>query len=148
MAAVDLAERAAAEARLRDRLESGILASIPHVVINGDREHRLPNTLNVGVAFLEGEGMLLHLDLEGIAASTGSACSSGTLEASHVQLAMGRSHAEAHGSLRFSLGRENTAADIDETVAILARVVGQLRAMSPLYNDFLRSRRAEAKPQP
>lgn len=145
LAARDLPERAAIEAELRDRLEAGILAAIPHVRVNGDRTHRLPNTLNVGVAFVEGEGMLLHLDLEGIAASTGSACSSGTLEASHVQLAMGRSHEQAHGSLRFSLGRETTAEDTDRTISALARIVENLRAMSPLYRDFVRAQQTEAR---
>jgi len=140
LAGADLAVSAAREAGLRDRLEQGILERIPHVRVNGDPQRRLPNTLNVGVAFLEGESMLVNLDIEGIAASTGSACSSGTLEPSHVQLAMGRSHEQAHGSLRFSLGRENTAAQIEETITTLARIVARLRAMSPLYSDFIRGR--------
>lgn len=136
IAARDLAQVTAHETQLRDRLEAGILGRIPHVRVNGDRDNRLPNTLNVGVAFLEGESMLVNLDLEGIACSTGSACSSGTLEPSHVQLAMGRSHEAAHGSLRFSLGRDNTAEEIDYTVSTLAAVVERLRQMSPLYHDF------------
>jgi len=139
-----LAEVAAHEARLRDRLQQGILARVPHVQVNGHLTERLPNTLNVGFMFVEGEGLLMNLDLEGIAVSTGSACSSGDLKPSHVLLALGLDHAAAHGTLRFSLGRSNTEVEIDATIDAVARVVERVRAMSPMYHDFRKQQQAEA----
>lgn len=143
IAAAELPSVAQREATLRDKLERGILECIPHMRVNGDRRQRLPNTLNVGVAFVEGEALLVNLDLEGIAIATGSACSSGSLKPSHVQLAIGRSHEQAHGSLRFSLGRETTEEEIDITIEALERVVQKLRVMSPLYSDFVNGRQTE-----
>jgi cysteine desulfurase len=135
---------AAQEARLRDRLEAGLRAAVPHIMINGHPTERLPNTLNVGFRFVEGEAMLMNLDLEGIAISTGSACSSGDLEPSHVLMAMGIAVEDAHGTLRFSLGKETTDEEIDATIAAVARVVERVRAMSPMYADFKRQQAGSA----
>lgn len=121
--------------RLRDKLIDGILSKIDYVKLNGPRgEKRLPNNVNVSINFVEGESLLLSLDMLGIAASSGSACTSGSLDPSHVLLAMGLSHEVAHGSLRFSLGRQNTDEDIDFVLQELPKIVDRLRAMSPLYN--------------
>src|SRR5690554_3063464 len=117
---------------LRDRLIAG-LSEIPATKINGSLENRLPNNVNVCFEYVEGESLLLNLDLLGIAASSGSACSSGSLEPSHVLLAMGLSHEIAHGSLRLTLGRENTEADVDFVLQEIPGIVERLRAMSPLY---------------
>ena len=120
-------------ARLRDRLENGLLDGIADVRVNGHREHRLPNTLNVSFKYVEGESLLMYLDFEGIAVSTGSACSSGSLEPSHVLLALGLSHGWAHGSVRFSLGRYTTEEEIDYALEKTKLVVERCRKMSPLY---------------
>ena len=120
-------------AALRDRLEKGILERIPEVRINSHPDFRLPNTLNVSFKYVEGESILYLLDFEGIAISTGSACSSGSLEPSHVLLAMGLDHGLAHGSIRFSLGRYSTSEEVDFTVEKLVAIIERLRAMSPLY---------------
>ena len=135
--AVELAQREIEEeveylTILRDRLIEGLLERIDHIRLNGHPSQRLPNNVNVSIDFVEGESMLLNLDLEGIAASTGSACSSSRLEASHVLLALGLPHEQAHSSLRFTLGRETTEEDIDRVFEVLPRVVAKLRAMSPL----------------
>ncbi len=116
---------------MRDRLEEGILSSCPDVRINGDREHRLPNTLNVSFEFIEGEAILLLLDELGIAASSGSACTSGSLEPSHVMRAMGVPFTAAHGSIRFSLSRYNTDEDIDYVLEHMPTIVKRLRNISP-----------------
>ncbi len=116
---------------MRDRLEEGILATCPDVRVNGDRENRLPNTLNVGFEFIEGEAILLMLDEVGIAASSGSACTSGSLEPSHVMRAMGVPFTAAHGSIRFSLSRYNTDEDVSYTLEHVPRVVKRLRELSP-----------------
>ncbi|MDI9460350.1 cysteine desulfurase NifS [Candidatus Darwinibacter acetoxidans] len=129
------AERVDENARLtkmRDRLIQG-LQKIPHTRVNGSLEQRLPNNVNVCFEFIEGESMLLNLDLRGIAASSGSACTSGSLDPSHVLLAMGLSHEIAHGSLRLTLGRDNTEADVDVVLQEVPGIVERLRAMSPLY---------------
>ncbi|HPT83559.1 MAG TPA: cysteine desulfurase NifS [Limnochordia bacterium] len=118
--------------KLRDRLISG-LSRIPHTRVNGHLEQRLPNNVNVCFGFIEGESMLLNLDLRGIAASSGSACTSGSLDPSHVLLAMGLSHEIAHGSLRLTLGRENTEEDVEFVLQEIPGIVERLRAMSPLY---------------
>jgi cysteine desulfurase len=118
---------------LRDKLWSGISREISEVVLNGHPENRLAGTLNFSVRYIEGESMLLNLDMQGVYASSGSACTSGSLEASHVLLAMGLPHDLAHGSLRFSLGRFNTGEDIDRVIEVLPAIVKKLRAMSPLY---------------
>ena len=125
---------------LRDKLITGLCQRIDHIRLNGHPSQRLPNNVHVSIEFVEGESMLLNLDLEGIAASTGSACSSGSLEPSHVLLAMGLSHELAHGSLRFSLGRETTEEDIDRVVEVLPQIVAKLRSMSPLLKSGLGER--------
>ena len=116
---------------LRDRLEEGILASCPDVRVNGDREHRLPNTTNISFEFIEGEAILLLMDQYGIAASSGSACTSGSLEPSHVMRAMGVPFTAAHGSIRFSLSRYNTQADVDHVLKHLPPLITRLRELSP-----------------
>jgi cysteine desulfurase len=118
---------------LRDRLMSGILAKIPHSRLNGHPEKRLPGNINISFEFIEGESMLLWLDDEGICASTGSACTSGSLEPSHVLLATGLPVEISHGSLRLTLGNINTDADVDFVLEVLPKVVSRLREMSPLY---------------
>jgi cysteine desulfurase len=118
---------------LRDRLMKGILATIPHARLNGHPEKRLPGNINISFEFIEGESMLLWLDDEGICASTGSACTSGSLEPSHVLLATGLPVEISHGSLRLTLGNVNTDADVDFVLEVLPKVVAKLRDMSPLY---------------
>ena len=118
---------------LRDKLIKGILEKIDNVYLNGHPERRLPNNVNVSVESIEGESMLLSLDMEGIAASTGSACTSASLEASHVLLALGLSHELAHGSLRFTLGRYTEEEDINKVLEILPKIVKKLRSISPLW---------------
>ena len=118
-------------ARLRDKLETGLLSTCPDASVNGDRSHRVPNTTNISFAYIEGEAMLYHLSDKGICASTGSACSSGSLEPSHVIRAMGVPFTSAHGSLRFSLSRYTTEAEIDYTLETMPKIVATLRALSP-----------------
>jgi cysteine desulfurase len=118
---------------LRDKLIKGLLEHIDHTHLNGHPEKRLPNNVNISVDFIEGESMCLNLNLEGICASTGSACSSGNLEASHVLLAMKIPHERAHGSLRFTLGKWTTEEEIERVLDVLPGIVTKLRAMSPLY---------------
>ncbi|KUO50620.1 MAG: cysteine desulfurase NifS [Desulfitibacter sp. BRH_c19] len=120
--------------KLRDKLTKGILENIPHTRLNGHPEKRIASNVNVSVEFIEGESLLLSLDMRGIGASSGSACTSGSLDPSHVLLAMGLSHEIAHGSLRMTLGRENTEEDVDYVLEVLPQIVDRLRAMSPLYN--------------
>jgi len=119
--------------QLRDRLESGLKARIPSIHINAESAPRLPNTSNIMVDFAEGEGLVISLDLKGIAVSTGSACSSGSLEPSHVLTAIGKTPDEAHGSLRFSLNAMNTAEDVDDVLEVLPGIVERLRELSPYY---------------
>ncbi len=121
---------------MRDRLEDGILSQVPDVKLNGtpDRDQRLPNTLNISFAYIEGESLLLNLDMFGIAASSGSACTSGSLEPSHVMGAMCVEVTLAHSSTRFSLGPETTDEEIDKVLEVLPATVQRLRDMSPLYN--------------
>ena len=121
-------------AAMRDRLAEGILAAIPYARINGTMKNRLPGNLNVAFEFIEGESLTLLLDMEGICASTGSACSSATLEPSHVLLAIGLPHEKAHGSLRITLSHENTEEDVDYILEKLPPIVKRLRDMSPLYD--------------
>jgi cysteine desulfurase len=118
---------------LRDKLIKGILDKIEYARLNGHPAERLPNNVNVSISYVEGESMLLNLDMEGIACSTGSACTSSSLEPSHVLAAIGLSHELAHGSLRFSLGRLTSEEDIDYCLTRLSGIVRKLRAMSPLY---------------
>lgn len=117
---------------LRDKLIEGLTA-IPHSRLNGSQTKRLPNNVNMCFEFIEGESLLLNLDMKGVAASSGSACTSGSLDPSHVLLAMGLSHEIAHGSLRLTLGRDTTEADIDYVLQEIPPIVERLRAMSPLY---------------
>jgi len=134
--AVDNMEHnAAKETALRDRLIAG-LEEIPHGALNGDRERRLPSNVNFCFEGIEGESLLLLLDDMGIAASSGSACTSGSLDPSHVLLAIGRPHEVAHGSLRLSLSEETTEAEVDETIAAVKSVVARLRAMSPVWDEL------------
>lgn len=118
---------------LRDRLIGGILTEVPHTRLNGHPTRRLPGNVNVSVEFVEGESMLLLLDSHGICASTGSACTSGSLEPSHVLMAIGLPHEIAHGSLRLTLGLTNTREDVDAILKVVPEVATQLRTMSPLY---------------
>jgi len=131
----EMTEEAERLTYFRDQLIRGILERIDHTRLNGHPVMRLPNNVNISVDFVEGESMLLNLDLEGICASTGSACSSSSLEPSHVLLAMGLSHERAHGSLRFSLGKWTTEEEIEQILDILPRIVAKLRAMSPLLKS-------------
>lgn len=119
--------------KLRDRMIDAILTQIDHVRLNGHRTRRLPNNVNVSIEYVEGEAMLLNLDVKGIAVSSGSACSSGSLSPSHVLMAMGVPSEIAHGSLRFSMGKGTTEADVDHVVRTLVDIVAKLRQMSPLY---------------
>jgi cysteine desulfurase len=128
-------EMLASEARvkqLRDRLLAGLMNNITDIKLNGHPTQRLNNNINVSIKYVEGESMLLNLDFEGIAASTGSACSSGTLDPSHVLLAIGLPHEMAHGSVRFTLGHWTTEAEIDHVLNVFPKIVEKLRAMSPL----------------
>jgi cysteine desulfurase len=122
------------EQKLRDRLEKGLL-QIPETEINGDRKNRLPNTTNIGFKYIEGEAILLSLDRFGICASSGSACTSGSLEPSHVLRAMGLPYTTLHGSIRFSLSRYTTDAEVDRVLEVMPVIVERLRAMSPFNND-------------
>jgi len=121
-------------ARLRDKLVAGVLERIPESRLTGHPTRRLPNSASFLFKYIEGESILLRLDLLGVAASSGSACTSGSLEPSHVLAAMGYKHEDAHGSLRLTLGKENTESDIDYVLEILPGIVEKLRKMSPLYN--------------
>lgn len=132
LARLELEERANNLSSLRDRLEHGILQAVAGVLVNGSAEHRLPHITNLRFDGVEGESILLGLDVEGIAVSTGSACTAGSLDPSHVLLAMGMSHEAAQGSVRFSLGLGNTAGEIDEVVRILTDLVSRLREVAPL----------------
>ena len=118
---------------LRDKLISGIEAKIDGVKLNGHRTKRLPGNVNFSFQYIEGESILLNLDLNGIAASSGSACTSGSLEPSHVLLAMGLSHEIAHGSVRFTLGHFNTDEDVNYVLHVLPGIIQKLREMSPLW---------------
>jgi len=124
--------------KLRDKLEQGIMAAIPEVKLNGHPTRRLPNTLNVSFAYIEGESILLNFDMKGIAASSGSACTSGSLEPSHVMCAMCVDVVLAHSSTRFSLGADNTEDDVDFILQELPPIVQRLREMSPLFNNDAR----------
>jgi cysteine desulfurase len=123
------------EKKLRDRLEKGLLAAISDCAVNGDTAHRLPNTTNIGFKYIEGEAILLSLDQYGICASSGSACTSGSLEPSHVLRAMGLPYTILHGSIRFSLSRFTTDAEIDRVLEVMPPIVERLRSLSPFNND-------------
>ena len=120
---------------IRDKIEKGIIETIPDVIINGNTDKRLYNTLNVSIKYIEGESILAFLDNQGFALSSGSACSSKSLEPSHVLLALGLKHEEAHGSLRISLGKYNKKEDADKLIEILPPIVERLRSMSPFWKN-------------
>jgi len=131
-------EKAKKETMLRDYLIGRIESEIPYCRLNGDRVKRLPNNVNFSFRFIEGESLLIMLDMEGICASSGSACTSGSLDPSHVLLAIGLPHEIAHGSLRLTLSEETTREEIDTVVEALKKIVSRLRSMSPLYEDFVK----------
>lgn len=131
-------EKTKKELALRDYLIGRLEAEIPHCRLNGHRTNRLPNNVNMSFLFIEGESMLIMLDMKGICASSGSACTSGSLDPSHVLLAIGLKHEEAHGSLRMTLSEENTMEEMDFVVDSIKAIVERLRSMSPLYEDFLK----------
>lgn len=131
-------ERIAKETELRDYLIDRILAEIPYTRLNGDRHKRLPNNANFSFQFIEGESLLIMLDMAGICGSSGSACTSGSLDPSHVLLGIGLPHEIAHGSLRLTLGDENTKEEMDYVIDNLKGIVQRLRDMSPLYEDFVK----------
>ena len=133
----DLEEHNKKIKELRDYYVSQVKEKIPYININGDMEKRLPGNSNISFRFIEGESLLLNLDLKGICASSGSACTSGSLDPSHVLLAIGLSHEIAHGSLRISIGKYNTKEEIDYVVESLVEIVGRLREMSPLWEKFI-----------
>jgi len=136
LALADMKERTDRERELRDYLMERVLKEIPFTRVNGDRTNRLPNNVNFCFQFVEGESLLIMLDMKGICGSSGSACTSGSLDPSHVLLAIGLPHEIAHGSLRLTLGADTTREDIDYTVDAIKEIVSQLREMSPLYEDY------------
>jgi len=135
LAARNMEEENTRVKQLRDKLENALLAGIPNARVNGDRVDRLPNTTNISFEFVEGEGILLMLDLYGICASSGSACTSGSLQPSHVLRAMGVPFTMAHGSIRFSLSIQNTEEEIDLVIETLPEIIGRLREMSPYWQS-------------
>lgn len=134
LATADIDAHNAMLIEMRDHMISEILTRIPETRLNGDATRRLPGNVNVSVRYIEGESLLLSLDLKGIAASSGSACTSGALDPSHVLLAIGLPHEIAHGSLRLTMNEENTMEEVDTVVEALVEIVKRLRAMSPLYH--------------
>lgn len=137
-AATTMKERTDKEIELRDYLIDRVLKEIPYSRLNGHRTDRLPNNANFSFQFIEGESMLIMLDMEGICGSSGSACTSGSLDPSHVLLAIGLPHEIAHGSLRLTLSEETTKEDIDFVIEKLTGIISKLRSMSPLYEDFVK----------
>ena len=137
-AVTTMAERTAKEIELRDYMIDRILKEVPYTRLNGHRTNRLPNNANFSFQFIEGESLLIMLDMNGICGSSGSACTSGSLDPSHVLLAIGLPHEIAHGSLRLTLGAETTKEEIDFVIEKVKEIVEKLRSMSPLYEDFVR----------
>ena len=135
-------EKTAKETKLRDYLIKRMLEAVPYSRLNGHPTKRLPNNANFSFQFIEGESLLIMLDMKGICASSGSACTSGSLDPSHVLLAIGLKHEEAHGSLRLTLSEENTKKELDRVVEEVKRIVARLREMSPLYEDFVKEKKA------
>lgn len=131
-------ERTKKECELRDYLIDRVLSEVPYARLNGHRSNRLPNNVNISFQFIEGESMLIMLDMAGICGSSGSACTSGSLDPSHVLLAIGLPHEIAHGSLRLTLGDENTMEEMDYVIEHIKEIVEKLRSMSPLYEDFVK----------
>lgn len=140
-AAETMEERAEKEISLRDHMIRRILAEVPYSRLNGHPEKRLPNNVNVCFRFVEGESLLILLDMAGICASSGSACTSGSLDPSHVLLAIGLPHEIAHGSLRLTLGEETTLEEVNYTVDKIKEIVERMRSMSPLYEDFIKKQK-------
>ena len=140
LAVASMEETKKKETELRDYLINRVLTEIPYTRLNGHRTQRLSNNANFAFQFIEGESLLIMLDMAGICGSSGSACTSGSLEPSHVLLAIGLPHEIAHGSLRLTLSDETTKEDIDYTVENLKRIIEKLRSMSPLYEDYVKSR--------
>ena len=138
LALATMKERTDNERKLRDHLMERVLKEIPFTRVNGDRTNRLPNNVNLCFQFVEGESLLIMLDMKGICGSSGSACTSGSLDPSHVLLAIGLPHEIAHGSLRLTLGADTTLEDIDYTVDAIKEIVTQLREMSPLYEYYIK----------
>lgn len=136
LATTDMEAKTARLVEMRDRTIDAIMKSVPFIKLNGDRYKRLPGNVNFSFEFIEGESLLLMLDMKGIAASSGSACTSGSLDPSHVLLAIGLPHEIAHGSLRVTYGDENTMADVDYLMDVLPPIVQRLREMSPLYEAY------------
>ena len=146
MAAETMEERTKKERELRDYFIRRVLEEVPYVRLNGDPVKRLPNNANFSFRFIEGESLLIMLDMKGIAGSSGSACTSGSLDPSHVLLAIGLPHEIAHGSLRLTLGADTTKEDLDYTLEQIKEIVAKLRNLSPLYEDFIRKQeKAENK---
>ena len=143
LAREELTERVEQMRRLRDMFERGVEERIPDLVFNGRRESRLPHLSNISFRFIEGEGLLINLDMQGVAVSTGSACSSGSLEPSPVIRALGRTDELARGSIRFSFGKENTEEEVAYVLEVLPRAVENLRRLSPLYQEEVRGQRLE-----
>ena len=141
IAAASMERRMEKESQLRDYLIEKIEKEIPYCRLNGDRERRLPNNVNFSFQYIEGESLLIMLDMKGICASSGSACTSGSLDPSHVLLAIGLPHEIAHGSLRLTLGDDTTKEDLDYVTTCLKEIVARLRSMSPLYEDFLKKQK-------
>jgi len=139
----ELEERASHVCLLRDRFEAGVAARVLEIVFNGNREKRLPHLSNISFRYIEGEGLLINLDLQGVAVSTGSACSSGSLEPSPVIRAIGRDEELARGSIRFSFGKDNSTEDVDYVLEALPRAVENLRRLSPLYQKAQAERACE-----
>ena len=144
-ASASMQERTAKEIELRDYLIDRVLKEIPYTRLNGHRTNRLPNNANFSFQFIEGESMLIMLDMDGICGSSGSACTSGSLDPSHVLLAIGLPHEIAHGSLRLTLSEEITKEDIDFVIEKLKSIIERLRSMSPLYEDFVRKSKGGEK---
>ncbi len=138
LAQTSMEQRSTYETSLRDYMIDRILGEVPYVRLNGHRTDRLPNNINISFRFVEGESLLILLDQNGICASSGSACTSGSLDPSHVLLAIGLPHEIAHGSLRLTISEETTKQDIDDTVEHIKHSIERLRSMSPLYEDFVR----------
>lgn len=138
IAMAEMEERMKKETELRDYLIERILKEIPYTRLNGHSKKRLPNNVNISFQFVEGESILIMLDMVGICASSGSACTSGSVDPSHVLLAIGLPHEIAHGSLRLTIGYENTKEEMDTVVDNLKRIITNLRNMSPLYEDYVK----------
>jgi cysteine desulfurase len=136
LALEEMAERNQRTLQLRDRFETALVDRVGDIVFNGDRSRRLSHLSNISFRFIEGEGLLIHLDLQGVAVSTGSACSSGTLEPSPVIRALERDEELARGAIRFSFGKDNSQADVDYVLEVLPRAVETLRSLSPLHRPL------------